>query len=113
MSAAGVDAEAATEISKPYTLYLLECVGGRFYAGIARDVEKRFALHQAGKGAAFTRGWPPVRILATKEFDGKGEALSAEYQLKQLPKARKLGFFEVDQDSAVESAPRERCRSFS
>ncbi|MDO9099676.1 MAG: GIY-YIG nuclease family protein [Caldisericota bacterium] len=110
MSDTGDEAAASSEIAQPYTLYLLECAGGRFYAGIARDVEKRFAQHQAGKGAAFTRGWPPVRILATKVFGSKGEALSAEYQLKQLPKARKLGFFEVGPETAGECAPRERSR---
>ena len=28
-----------------YWLYLLECEGGSYYAGIALDVEQRFFLH--------------------------------------------------------------------
>lgn len=109
MSEAAFPSEAG-QPEFPYTLYLLECAGGRFYAGIARDVEKRFALHQAGKGAAFTRGWPPVRILATKVFECKGDALRAEYQLKQLPRAKKLEFFEGFSDRPCGPVLHERAR---
>lgn len=79
--------------AKPYWLYLLECKGGSFYAGIALDVEKRFKNHQTGRGAAYTRANPPLRILAFKEFPTKGDALRAEYAVKQLPKKSKLEFF--------------------
>jgi putative endonuclease len=33
-----------------YTVYIIECVDKTLYTGIARDVEKRFAEHAAGKG---------------------------------------------------------------
>lgn len=78
---------------KPYWLYLLECKGGSFYAGIALDVEKRFKSHQAGRGAAYTRANPPLKVLASMVFPSKGDALRAEYAVKQLPKKRKLNFF--------------------
>lgn len=78
---------------KPYWLYLLECRGGSFYAGIAIDVAKRFQQHLTGKGAAYTRSRPPLRVLASQSYGSRSEALKAEYQLKQLPKARKLAFF--------------------
>jgi putative endonuclease len=78
----------------PYTLYLLECEDGSFYAGIAKDVIERFVRHALGLGAAYTRSHPPRRILACRAYPSKGLALSAEYALKQLPRLRKLGFFE-------------------
>ena len=77
----------------PYWLYLLECEGGAYYAGIARDVEQRFFQHLWGTGAKFTRAWPPQRVLAAREYASKGEALRAELQLKALPRAGKLAFF--------------------
>lgn len=77
----------------PYWLYLLECEGGVYYAGIALDVEQRFIQHVFGLGAKFTRGRPPVRILAAREYPDKGAALRAELQLKALPRAAKPGFF--------------------
>ena len=77
----------------PYWLYLLECRGGRFYAGVALDVEQRFYQHVFGTGARFTRAFPPVRVLAARRYETKGAALRAEIQLKSLPRASKLAFF--------------------
>ena len=77
----------------PYWLYLLECEDGSYYAGIALDVEQRFFLHVFGRGARYTRAHPPLRVLAAARYASKGEALSAEYRLKQLPRADKPAFF--------------------
>lgn len=77
----------------PYWLYLLECEGGVYYAGIALDVEQRFFQHVFGRGARFTRARPPLRVLAAREYASKGDALRAELQLKALPRAGKLAFF--------------------
>lgn len=79
--------------SDPYWLYLLECEGGVYYAGIALDVERRFYQHLFGTGAKFTRARPPVRVLAARAYPSKGEALRAELQLKALERRRKLAFF--------------------
>jgi putative endonuclease len=79
----------------PYWLYLLECEGGVYYAGVALDVEQRFFQHVFGLGAKFTRARPPLRVLAAREYSNKGDALRAEFQLKALPRARKLAFFGV------------------
>ncbi len=77
----------------PYWLYLLECEGGSYYAGIALDVEQRFFDHVFGRGARYTRAYPPVKILAATLHGSKGEALKAEYALKQLARSEKLAFF--------------------
>ena len=77
-----------------YWLYLLECDGGRFYAGIALDVEQRFYQHLLGVGAKFTRSFQPLRVLAARAYPSRGEALRAELALKGLPRARKLAFFD-------------------
>lgn len=79
--------------ASPYWLYLLECEGGVYYAGIALDVERRFFQHVLGVGARFTRAWPPLRVLAARQYPSKGDALRAELQLKSLPRAEKLAFF--------------------
>jgi putative endonuclease len=76
-----------------YWLYLLECEGGVYYAGIAIDVEQRFFQHVFGLGAKFTRARPPLRVLAAREYASKGDALRAELQLKGLKRGDKLGFF--------------------
>ena len=71
-------------------LYVLECRSGVLYTGIAKDVKARFAAHLSGKGAKFTRANRPVAILAKASLRTRGEALRAEYALKQLPRADKL-----------------------
>ncbi|MDD2833926.1 MAG: GIY-YIG nuclease family protein [Methylotenera sp.] len=76
-----------------WVLYLLECKNGAFYAGITNNLEQRYAAHIAGKGARYTRANPPLRILATKSYPDRSEASKAEAQLKQLPRHKKLDFF--------------------
>lgn len=77
----------------PYWLYLLECEGGVYYAGVALDVEQRFFQHVFGLGAKFTRARAPLRVLAAHKYASKGDALRAELQLKALPRPKKLAFF--------------------
>src|SRR5688572_8217658 len=77
-------------MSQCWWLYLLMCRDGRTYAGIATDVAARFAAHSSGKGAKFTRSNPPVRVLATRSFASKSEAMKAEAALKKLDRAQRL-----------------------
>jgi len=79
-------------MTQRWWLYLLVCRDGRTYAGIATDVEARFAAHSSGKGAKFTRSNPPVRVLGTRAFASKSEALKAEAALKQLNRAARLAW---------------------
>jgi putative endonuclease len=79
--------------AQPYHLYVLECADGTLYTGVALDVVERFIKHLLGLGAAYTRSHPPLRVLACRSYPSKGDALRAEYALKQLPRNRKLTFF--------------------
>ena len=81
----------------PWFVYLLECEDGSLYTGVAIDVEARFIKHALGVGAAYTRSHPPLRVLACRSYAGKGDALRAEYELKQLPRERKLDFFDASE----------------
>ena len=72
-----------------WTLYLLECVDGSLYTGITNDLERRFAMHSAGKGARYTRSHPPARVLASFPCAGRSEALRREAAIKRLSAAQK------------------------
>ncbi len=74
-------------------LYLLECGDGSWYAGISNDLDARLRAHAEGKGARYTRGRGPLRILARRAYPDRAAASRAEYALKRLPKARKVAFF--------------------
>jgi putative endonuclease len=76
-----------------WILYLLECNNGAYYAGITNDLHARFAAHLAGKGARYTRANPPVKIIASKFYADRSSASVAEAALKNLPRSKKLGFF--------------------
>lgn len=97
--------------STPYWLYLLECEGGVYYAGIAIDVEHRFFQHVYGVGAKFTRARPPLRVIAARQYGSKGEALRAEIRLKALPRVDKAAFFQSE-DDCEEAVPRPRQRAY-
>jgi putative endonuclease len=75
-------------------LYLLECNNGAYYAGITNDLDARFAAHQTGKGARYTRANPPVRVVASKAYVNRSAASIAEAKLKQLPRHKKLQYFD-------------------
>jgi predicted GIY-YIG superfamily endonuclease len=73
-------------------LYLIECVNGAVYTGIAIDVDARFAKHCSGKGAKYTRANPPKKILATKRFRTRAAAAKEEWRVKQLSPMDKRAF---------------------
>ena len=76
-----------------WVLYLLECNNGAYYAGITNDLQARFDAHLARKGARYTRANPPVKVIASKPYPDRSSASIAEAQLKNLPRSKKLGFF--------------------
>ena len=82
-------------MAQSWWVYLLVCRDGRTYAGVATDVTARFAVHASGKGAKFTRSNPPVRILGTRAFATKSEALKAEAALKKLDRPQRLAWAET------------------
>ena len=73
-----------------WAVYLLECVDGRVYTGIARDPEQRYAKHLASKGARFTRSNPPRRLLGWVWVADRGAALRLEIAWKKLPRHERI-----------------------
>jgi len=73
-----------------WTVYLLVCGDGTFYCGCTNDLERRLKAHNAGKGAKYTRGRLPVRVVASKAVAGRGDALRLEAAIKRLPRDQKL-----------------------
>jgi putative endonuclease len=70
-------------------VYMVCCANGTLYTGYTINVERRIALHNAGKGARYTRSHRPVSLVATWTFNSKAEALRAERELKHLPREQK------------------------
>lgn len=72
-----------------FSTYILECADGTYYTGIATDVEARFALHKAGKGARYTRARGVKKILYTESGLTRSEALKREAAIKRLSRDEK------------------------
>lgn len=70
--------------------YMIECEDGSLYTGWTNNLEKRFAMHVAGKGAKYTRSHKPVRIVYDEISDTPQQAQKREYQIKRLSHAQKL-----------------------
>ena len=66
-----------------YYVYMLRCRGGVYYTGLAADVEKRYRQHLSGKGAKFTRAYPPEAIAAVWRCGDKATAARVEYAIKK------------------------------
>lgn len=90
---------------KPWHLYLLLCRNGSYYAGITNDLQARYQAHLAGKGARYTRAHPPLQLLGSRPYPDRAAASRAEWQLKQLPRARKLAWLLADAAAAAAAGP--------
>ena len=74
-------------------VYILECVDGSFYTGIAKDVEARMQAHKDGSGSKYVASHGFKRLLYVLESPSRSEASKVEYAVKQLAKFEKLVFF--------------------
>ena len=76
---------------RKWTVYIVRCRGGALYTGIATDVSRRIAEHEAanGKGAKSLRGRGPLQLVFTKSARSRGAALQLESRIKRLRKERK------------------------
>ena len=69
--------------------YILRCADGTLYTGWTNDIEKRLAAHNAGKGAKYTKPRLPVELVYFETHATKEEAMSREYEIKQLTRTQK------------------------
>jgi len=69
--------------------YIVRCADGTLYSGYARDPQKREAAHNQGRGAKYTSGRRPVRLVYAEAFESAGDALRRERELKRLSREAK------------------------
>ena len=77
-----------------YYVYLLRCGDGTLYAGFTNDLARRLAVHNAGRGAKYTRSRLPVELVYWENFSNKSSALKREYAIKRLSRAEKLSLIQ-------------------
>jgi len=81
--------KAAPDAPAEWFIYLIRCRNGHLYTGISTDVARRFAEHEAGKGAKYLRGKGPLELVYQKRIGTRSEALKAEIKVKNMPRSAK------------------------
>jgi len=74
-------------------VYILECCDGSFYTGVTNDIDKRMKAHASGNGSRYVYKKGFRKLLFAKPCESKSEACKREYQIKQLPRNKKLDYF--------------------
>ena len=73
-----------------WDVYMVRCSDGSLYTGITKDVKSRVSLHNAGRGAKYTRARRPVELVYRETVGDRGAAMRREYAIKRLrPIAKK------------------------
>lgn len=85
--------------NKKHLVYILQCNDGTFYTGYTNDLKRRLRMHEAGKGAKYTRGRSPFKVVYTERFSTKAEAMQREYAIKRLRRADKLLLIKTQESS--------------
>ena len=73
-----------------FFVYMLKSISKKpvTYVGYTKNLKKRIKLHNAGKGAKFTRGrtW---KLIYKEILNSKSKAISREYYIKNNKSLRK------------------------
>jgi putative endonuclease len=91
-SAADGVQSAASKTDRGWCLYLLACENGSLYAGITNDLQARYEAHVNGRGARYTRSFPPIGIVGSIDYPSKSEAARAEWLIRTLRADQKRDF---------------------
>ena len=71
-------------------VYILSCSDNTLYKWWTNDLERRINVHSSGKGAKYTRGRLPVKLVYFEKFNDKKLAMKREYAIKRLSREEKL-----------------------
>jgi len=77
-----------------WTVYIVRCADSSLYTGIAKNVEERINLHNAGRGAKYTRSRRPVELVYSEAVPSRATALRRELAIKRLERDGKKKLIE-------------------
>ncbi len=86
-----------------WSVYLIRNNRNALYCGVTNNIERRFKLHQDGKGAKALKGKGPLILEWTMSFDSKIIAMRAEYFIKRLTKQKKELLVESKASISIDS----------
>lgn len=71
-------------------VYIIECSDKSLYTGWTNNLEKRFKAHNEGRGAKYTRGRGPLKLVYFEEYESKVDAMKREYAIKKMTREKKI-----------------------
>ena len=74
----------------PHYFYLARCADDSLYAGTCIDLKEREEKHNSGKGAKYTRGRGPIKIIYSEECKTLSEARKREAEVKKWSREEKM-----------------------
>ena len=83
-------------------VYMLRCKDGSLYTGWTNDLKHRLAMHNSGRGAKYTRGRGPLKLVYSEELPDKEAALRRECAIKKLRREQKLALLQTWQARIAE-----------
>ena len=73
-----------------WIVYILKCSDGSLYTGITNNIANRVRAHQNGKGAKYTKGRGPFKIIHQEQYTTRSAASKRELEIKNLNHQEKL-----------------------
>ena len=70
-------------------VYIIECADGTYYTGYTPKLRRRILLHNSGRGAKYTRGRRPVKLVWHRKYKHFKRAFKREIAIKRLSRAAK------------------------
>lgn len=78
-------------------VYILRCCDDTLYTGVTNDLKHRLEMHNAGKGAKYTKGRGPLTLCYYEQCESKPQAFQREYQIKRLSRLEKLALCNIQE----------------
>ena len=77
---------------KNWIVYLVKCSDDTLYCGVTNNIKNRLVVHNAGRGAKYTRSRLPVTLLLVSKVMSKSEALKLEHRVKRQRANAKVAY---------------------
>lgn len=85
------DGAAMRVVPAGWCVYILRCGDESLYTGATNDLHARLQAHERGRGARYTRGRGPLRLVYCEPCVDRSEALKREASIKRLRTSMKRG----------------------
>ena len=80
---------------------MLLCADGTYYTGWTNQIRKRIRAHNSGKGAKYTKGRGPLKLVYLEISDTKEAAMKREAAIKKLTRREKEALIQTEKSLAL------------